>query len=94
MRLHSDAIGNVMEIGDRPTALRLSRDEIEVFVVAFDPVQRSARLWILTALAREITRAYPECNFGMTRHDAIERFEIAVQISDGTELHTNRESII
>jgi hypothetical protein len=76
-----------MEISDRPTAWGLFRDEIEVFVVAFDPVQRGPRPGIFTALAREITRAHPECNFGMTRHDAIERFEIAVQISDGTELH-------
>jgi hypothetical protein len=76
-----------MKIGDRSTARRLAGHKIKLLVVAFDPVQRGERLRIFTAFARKITRAYPKCDFGMARHDPVERVEIAVQIADGTEFH-------
>ena len=43
VRLHGNTIRNVMQVRQRTAARRLRGDEIEVFVVALDPVERRAR---------------------------------------------------
>ena len=85
---HRDAVGNVVEIGNRAGAGRLRCDEVEILVVAFDPIQRRAgrrdirrRRW---PDRRDTAR---DATSGWRRHDAIKRFEVAVKIADGTKQH-------
>ena len=76
--LHRDTIGNEVQVRQRTASGRLRGDEIEVLVVAFDPVEGRARRWILAVAGREIAGSDPEGDFGMARHHTIERIEIAV----------------
>ncbi len=85
VRLHGNTVGDVVQVRQRTAAGRLRGHEIEVFVVAFDPVERRARMRILAIFGRKVAGANPERDLGMTRHDAIERIEVAVKITDGAE---------
>src|SRR5688572_9942817 len=78
VRLHGNTVGNVMQVRQRAAARRLRGHEIEVFVVALDPIERRARMRIRAIFRREVAGADPERHLGMTRHDAIERIEVAV----------------
>jgi hypothetical protein len=55
--------------------------------VALDPVKRRARLRILTGQAAQVSGAEPEGHVRMTLHDAIERLEVAVDVTDRAEQH-------
>ena len=74
-----------MQVRQRTAARRLRGDEIEVFVVALYPVERRARMRIRAAVVGKIARTDPEGDLRMTRHDPIERIEVAVEITDGAE---------
>src|SRR6478672_6008742 len=76
-----------MKVGNRTRAGWLSRDEIEVLVVAFYPVQRRARFRIFTRIVGQVARTQPEHHLRMARHDAIECVERTMQIPNGTEVH-------
>ena len=87
MRMHRNAIRDVVQVRQRTAARRLSGHEIEVFVVALDPVERRARTRILAVFGREVAGTDPERDLGMARHHAIERVEVAMKIADGAEYH-------
>ena len=76
-----------MQVRYRTTSRRLGGYEIEIFVVALDPVQRRTRLGILAVVGCKVAGTDPERDLGMTRHDAIEHVEVAMKIADGAELH-------
>src|SRR5436190_3587589 len=84
---NGDAIRDVVQVSQRTRAGRLRRHEVEVFVVAFDPVQRRPGSGIRAVLVSKVARAHPELDIGMTRHHPIERVEIAVQITDSAKEH-------
>jgi len=77
-----------MQVRQRTRTRRLRCDEIEVFVVPFDPIERRAWTRVGPIFVREIARTDPERDFGVARHYAIQRIEVAVQITDRAEEHT------
>ena len=87
MGLHRDTVGNVVQVRQRTGTGRLCGNEIEVLVVAFNPIQRGTRSRIRSVFRREVAGTNPERNLRMTRHHAIERVEVAVKIADCTEEH-------
>src|SRR6187399_370756 len=72
-RLHGNTVGNEVQVRQRTSPGGLRGDEIEVFIVPFDPVQRRAGSGIRAVLSSEVARAYPEFSIGMARHHPIER---------------------
>jgi hypothetical protein len=87
MRRNCNSIWNVMQVWQRTRTGRLRSDEIEVFVIPFDPIERRTRARVGTVFGREIARTQPTGDFGVARHDAVERVEVTVQITDGAKEH-------
>jgi len=79
-----------MQVRERTAARQLRCDEIKILVVAFDPVERCTRYRILAVLGCEIAWTYPERRVRLSRHHAIERVEIAVEIANGAEEHVKK----
>jgi hypothetical protein len=67
-----------MQVWNRARTCGLGGHEIEILVVAFNPIERGSRVRILAAFACEIAGTDPERDIGMPRHYPIERLKISV----------------
>jgi len=57
MRSHRDAVRDEMQVWQRTPTRWLHRDEIELFVVAFDPVERRSREGVVAFVVGKIAAA-------------------------------------
>ena len=66
------------------------RHDVEVFVVAFDPVEGPERREVLAVVARDVADLHPQRHVGVPRHDFLNRVERAVDVAEGAYLHGRR----
>src|SRR5215467_4567581 len=63
------------------------RDDVEVFVVALDPVEWRDRREVLTQVRRYIADLHPEGDVWMPSHDLVDGVELAVDIAESADQH-------
>src|SRR5262245_15501893 len=62
-------------------------NDVEIFVVAFDPVDRSNRREVLPIVVRDVANLNPERHAFVSRHDVLNAVERPVNVAERAYLH-------
>src|SRR3990167_5673957 len=81
------AVPQVVQLRRGRAAGQRLRDDVEILVVALDPVERRGRIEILAVVARHVPDRHPQRYVGVPRHDRAHRVERTVNVAERTYLH-------
>src|SRR5581483_1688207 len=66
-------------------------DDVEVLVVALDPVERRDRFEVFAVVAGDVADTAPHRNVRVTPHDRVNGVELAVDVAERANHHRRRD---